>query len=126
MRMIMSPYTALKLKVSKKNVLKDFVAMAGKSSHAPCRRGDLDNKLLCASSSGPLGVSHLLSFTKTSVGTNLVSQFWPRVNFTALISYLSVKLPATRATPPRTNVDLQGPIGMSLLFLGLYVFFAEW
>ena len=29
MRAVMSPYTALKLKVRKKNVLKDFVAMAG-------------------------------------------------------------------------------------------------
>lgn len=30
MRAVMSPYTALKLKVRKKNVLKDFVAMAGR------------------------------------------------------------------------------------------------
>eukprot|EP00041_Stephanoeca_diplocostata_P014119 m.253632 g.253632 ORF g.253632 m.253632 type:complete len:471 (-) comp19587_c0_seq2:49-1461(-) len=55
MRMVMSPNTALKLKVRKKNVLKDFVHLAG-----------------------PFGVSHLLVFRHTKVGTNLRIARLPR------------------------------------------------
>ena len=46
---MMEPNTATKLKTRKRNVLKDFVAMAG-----------------------PFGVTHLLAFNKTKAGTNLV------------------------------------------------------
>lgn len=48
LRSVMEPYTASNLRVSKKNVLKDFVAVAG-----------------------PLGVTHLLSFAKTTNGLNM-------------------------------------------------------
>uniref|UniRef100_A0AAY5EG84 Brix domain-containing protein n=1 Tax=Electrophorus electricus TaxID=8005 RepID=A0AAY5EG84_ELEEL len=48
MRRVMEPYTARSLKVRKKNVLKDFVTVAG-----------------------PLGVSHFLIFTKTPNSINL-------------------------------------------------------
>ncbi|KAG7460301.1 hypothetical protein MATL_G00220090 [Megalops atlanticus] len=48
MRRVMQPYTAESLKVRKKNVLKDFVAVAG-----------------------PLGVTHFLIFTKTPSSINL-------------------------------------------------------
>ncbi|CAC5381337.1 SSF1_2 [Mytilus coruscus] len=47
MRHVMEPYTASKLKVRRKNVLKDYVGVAG-----------------------PLNVSHFLMFTKTEVATN--------------------------------------------------------
>lgn len=47
-RRVMEPYTATNLKVSQKNVLKDFVHVAG-----------------------PLGVTHLLILTKTELGTYL-------------------------------------------------------
>lgn len=47
-RRVMEPYTASKLKVNKKNVVKDFVHVAG-----------------------PLGVTHLLMLSKTEVGTYL-------------------------------------------------------
>lgn len=110
MRAVMSPYTALKLKVRKKNVLKDFVAMAGQlieTSHCQCcvcfpfflsaflmpspsnytpatslllafplinrSLTSLSHCLTNCNTAGPLGVSHLLAFSKTSVGTNLVS-----------------------------------------------------
>uniref|UniRef100_F6Z910 Peter pan homolog (Drosophila) n=1 Tax=Ciona intestinalis TaxID=7719 RepID=F6Z910_CIOIN len=48
MRRVMEPFTASKLKVRKKNVLKDFVAVAG-----------------------PLGVTHFISFSKTTSGVNM-------------------------------------------------------
>ena len=48
-RLMMEPNTATKLKTRKRNVLKDYVAMAG-----------------------PFGVTHLLAFNKTKAGTNLV------------------------------------------------------
>ncbi|KAJ7378091.1 hypothetical protein OS493_024754 [Desmophyllum pertusum] len=48
MRHVMEPYTATKLKVNKKNVVKDFVNVAG-----------------------PLGVTHLLMLSKTELGTYL-------------------------------------------------------
>uniref|UniRef100_H2YX33 Brix domain-containing protein n=1 Tax=Ciona savignyi TaxID=51511 RepID=H2YX33_CIOSA len=48
MRRVMEPFTASKLKVRKKNVLKDFVSVAG-----------------------PLGVSHFISFSKTTNGVNM-------------------------------------------------------
>ncbi|XP_076866059.1 suppressor of SWI4 1 homolog [Brachyhypopomus gauderio] len=48
MRRVMEPYTARSLKVKKKNVLKDFVTVAG-----------------------PLGVTHFLVFTKTPSSINL-------------------------------------------------------
>lgn len=44
----MEPFTASKLKVRKKNVLKDFVSIAG-----------------------PIGVSHLMMFSKSTCGNNL-------------------------------------------------------
>lgn len=47
-RHVMEPYTATKLKVNKKNVVKDFVHVAG-----------------------PLGVTHLIMFSKTEMGTYL-------------------------------------------------------
>jgi len=47
-RRVMEPYTATKLKVNKKNVVKDFVHVAG-----------------------PLGVTHLLMLSKTEMGTYL-------------------------------------------------------
>ncbi|CAK8681358.1 suppressor of SWI4 1 homolog [Clavelina lepadiformis] len=48
MRKVMEPYTASNLKVRKKNILKDFVAVAG-----------------------PLGVTHFVSFSKTNSGLNM-------------------------------------------------------
>lgn len=48
LRHVMEPYTATNLKVNKKNVLKDFVHVAG-----------------------PLGVTHLLMLSKTEIGTYL-------------------------------------------------------
>jgi len=48
MRHVMEPYTASKLKVNKKNVVKDFVNVAG-----------------------PLGVTHLVMLSKTEMGTYL-------------------------------------------------------
>ncbi|KAF6727734.1 Suppressor of SWI4 1-like [Oryzias melastigma] len=59
MRTVMQPYTAESLKVRKKNVLKDFVAMAG-----------------------PLGVTHFMIFSKSETSVNMVrpetqeSNFW--------------------------------------------------
>ena len=53
-RLMMEPNTATKLKTRKRNVLKDYVAMAG-----------------------PFGVTHLLAFNKTKAGTNLVRQLGP-------------------------------------------------
>uniref|UniRef100_A0AAY4B0E0 Brix domain-containing protein n=1 Tax=Denticeps clupeoides TaxID=299321 RepID=A0AAY4B0E0_9TELE len=49
MRRVMAPFTAESLKVRKKNVLKDFVTVAG-----------------------PLGVTHFMIFTRTDTGVNLV------------------------------------------------------
>jgi ribosome biogenesis protein SSF1/2 len=48
MRRVMQPFTAAELKATKKNSLKDFVAIAG-----------------------PLHVSHLLIFTQTELGDNM-------------------------------------------------------
>ncbi|KAF6019543.1 PPAN [Bugula neritina] len=48
MRKVMSPFTAEHLKVHRRNVMKDFVAM-----------------------SGPLGVSHMIMFTKSDTSVNL-------------------------------------------------------
>uniref|UniRef100_A0AAY4B197 Brix domain-containing protein n=1 Tax=Denticeps clupeoides TaxID=299321 RepID=A0AAY4B197_9TELE len=48
MRRVMAPFTAESLKVRKKNVLKDFVTVAG-----------------------PLGVTHFMIFTRTDTGVNL-------------------------------------------------------
>uniref|UniRef100_A0A915K3M1 Brix domain-containing protein n=1 Tax=Romanomermis culicivorax TaxID=13658 RepID=A0A915K3M1_ROMCU len=47
-RRVMEPYTATKLKVLKKNVLKDFASVAG-----------------------PLGVSHMVVFTRTTASLNM-------------------------------------------------------
>ncbi|XP_013405109.1 suppressor of SWI4 1 homolog [Lingula anatina] len=55
MRRVMSPYTASKLKTRRKNVLKDFVTIAG-----------------------TLNVSHLLMFTKSETSTNLRVTRLPR------------------------------------------------
>ncbi|KAI8518304.1 hypothetical protein Bbelb_043210 [Branchiostoma belcheri] len=55
MRRVMEPFTASNLKVRKKNVLKDFVAVAG-----------------------PLGVTHLVIFTKTEKGVNMKFSRLPR------------------------------------------------
>lgn len=55
MRRVMEPYTAESLKVRKKNVLKDFAAVAG-----------------------PLGVTHFLIFTKTENSVNLRLARLPR------------------------------------------------
>ncbi|XP_078604528.1 suppressor of SWI4 1 homolog isoform X1 [Branchiostoma floridae x Branchiostoma japonicum] len=55
MRRVMEPFTASNLKVRKKNVLKDFVAVAG-----------------------PLGVTHLVIFTKTDKGVNMKFSRLPR------------------------------------------------
>ncbi|XP_030646204.1 suppressor of SWI4 1 homolog [Chanos chanos] len=55
MRRVMEPYTAESLKVRKKNVLKDFVTVAG-----------------------PLGVTHFLIFTKTTNSINLRLARLPR------------------------------------------------
>ena len=65
-RLMMEPNTATKLKTRKRNVLKDFVAMAG-----------------------PFGVTHLLAFNKTKAGTNLVrsSSGRPLYPITSLVHY---------------------------------------
>ncbi|XP_072420514.1 suppressor of SWI4 1 homolog [Chiloscyllium punctatum] len=55
LRRIMEPYTARNLKVQKKNLLKDFVSVAG-----------------------PLGVTHFLVFTKTSTSVNFKVARLPR------------------------------------------------
>eukprot|EP00038_Savillea_parva_P007981 m.173761 g.173761 ORF g.173761 m.173761 type:complete len:500 (+) comp13739_c0_seq1:343-1842(+) len=81
MRSVMAPHTALKLKVSKKNVLKDFVAMAG-----------------------PLGVSHLIAFSKTSVGTNMRLARLPRgptITF-RVQSYSLIKDVASHLAKPKS------------------------
>ena len=52
---VLEPYTATKLKARSKNVLKDFLAMAG-----------------------PLGVTHILVLNKTKRGTNLRIARTPR------------------------------------------------
>ncbi|XP_077986752.1 suppressor of SWI4 1 homolog [Glandiceps talaboti] len=54
-RRMMEPYTASNLRVHRKNVLKDFVSVAG-----------------------PLGVSHIIAFTRTEVGINLKISRLPR------------------------------------------------
>ncbi|EDQ92779.1 uncharacterized protein MONBRDRAFT_13536 [Monosiga brevicollis MX1] len=55
MRKVMSPYTATKLKVREKNVLKDFVSVAG-----------------------PLGVTHFMMFGRSDVSLNLRLSRVPR------------------------------------------------
>ncbi|XP_043938260.1 suppressor of SWI4 1 homolog [Protopterus annectens] len=54
-RRVMEPYTAVSLKVCKKNTLKDFVSVAG-----------------------PLGITHFMMFTKTSTGVNFKLARLPR------------------------------------------------
>uniref|UniRef100_A0A8C7XGR4 Peter pan homolog n=1 Tax=Oryzias sinensis TaxID=183150 RepID=A0A8C7XGR4_9TELE len=58
MRTVMQPYTAESLRVRKKNVLKDFVAMAG-----------------------PLGVTHFMIFSKTDSSVNMVRPAVEEPNF---------------------------------------------
>ncbi|XP_015776839.1 PREDICTED: suppressor of SWI4 1 homolog [Acropora digitifera] len=66
LRRVMEPYTATNVKVSPKNILKDFVHIAG-----------------------PLGVTHLLMFTQTEMATYLskLSLLLPRVSCLLVNNY---------------------------------------